>query len=272
MRSLTIQSVAFAMLFCMIHPSAMATGESEDGISQECQEFSNYMGKLAVTLVKVGQDIIDKTNPIINAKELVGIVKKSKCTPSEDLDRVTRSDPKTVETKLHPGRYKGLSLYRKLKHASHELSVLARYEASEQYFVSDDLFQIVYDSNKLDLLKAEMVSRKNGVTTYFRPHYIAKDQHFFIFSVVKKAGGNSVCQFLGHRQLAAGDKYGGSWANSKPWFIKENISKGRTVDRFEESFFVKAVRIGEGGHIANIMDLRYNYRDHWVLGSISCKD
>ncbi|NUM88236.1 MAG: hypothetical protein HUU37_03440 [Bdellovibrionales bacterium] len=118
-------------------------GVSGGGGDARCAEYVQLAGRVAMALKTVGSKNVRASNGVIDVDQIWNIRRAVKCIPSEKLNRQAISYPKKNETKLDVAKWEKMSKYEKLRLVMHELSVLAGYEKDGEYFVSEDMEEIL---------------------------------------------------------------------------------------------------------------------------------
>lgn len=157
--------------------AAAKGGMDGGGGDPHCAEYANIAGKISVALARVGQENINKINPLVDARSFWEVKKQMRCVPTESLDRVARSYRPSVKgqpyTELLVSEWAKLSFIAKARLATHELAVMAGYENDGEYFVSEPLFNEI--AKHVDDFKSpfggEQIYNKDGSVTFVNPTF-----------------------------------------------------------------------------------------------------
>lgn len=177
LKGVSMLTKTFVLLICL-STSSFALASKIDGAGSggggdvRCFEYSNLVGEVVKSLAIAGQDKVDQLNPLIRVNDLITIKSKLKCLPVEELDRQARSYPEDLHTDLLVSNWDKLGQMEKINLASHELSILAKYENDGEYFVSEDIIKIVSENSKYlknQLAAERVINNTDGSVTFFNP-------------------------------------------------------------------------------------------------------
>lgn len=189
-----------------------------------CGEFQDTVGRIASTLVTVGQDVVDRTNRVIRVDELWAIKRVLTCLPVSELDRQARSNPATKHTDLLVQPFNGLTPWQNLSRseqmrlAAHELAVLAGYENDGEYFISESMFAILKANSRefklIDVTADQVLGNADGSVTLLRPYVVGPDHAKYYVAnefnqesryAITSSTYESVCKFFfGYVYIASG--------------------------------------------------------------------
>ena len=232
-------SLTLAAALSFNSSTLFAKGDVDGGGGDaRCAEYLDITAKVAIALKKIGQEKISKENPIIKADEIWNIRRAPlKCLPGKDLDRQARSYPDKKLTKLDVEKWEKMNRYEKIRLAMHELSVLARYEGDGEYFISDDIKNLLKENpNRLQMdmygeFAKAIVKNKNGSITFFDPFFVINGKKLLlgrfreISLYTRTQVANAACKILTEPQQYKEPKaIHTNWAFTPTDYIEANRS------------------------------------------------
>lgn len=200
---LFLSIMALASCLASVQAGAKGGGMDGGGGDPHCVEYTNIAGKISVALVKVGQENVNKINPLVDVKSFWEVKKQLRCVPVESSDRVARSyKPTSTEqarTVLLTAEWEKLSFVAKARLTTHELAVMAGYENDGEYFVSEPIFNEIAKQigDFQSPFGGQQIYNKDGSVTFVNPTFGGVNIQAHTFENIIGA-----CKFAGYKTAA----------------------------------------------------------------------
>ncbi|MDB5037260.1 MAG: flagellar hook-associated protein FliD [Bacteriovoracaceae bacterium] len=144
------------LMFVLSADTALAVGGHEIGNGGEpnCSQYYSYFSKITLAIQEMGQARVDQTNKKISVKDIWELRRQVRCIPAGDLDRGARSNSTTKVTSLDFKKWNNDTIDQKIRLVTHEICVLLKLDGEGEYYNSEDLYQIVLFSPKINEIRA----------------------------------------------------------------------------------------------------------------------